>query len=304
MTSLNLQVPVAFIIFNRPDTTERVFEIIRQAKPSKLLVIADGPRLDRLEEAENCAATRSIINRVDWECEVLTDYSDTNMGCNHRISSGLDWVFSQVNEAIILEDDCLPHPTFFSFCEQMLVRYRDDERIMMISGCNLLEEWKSAIQSYHFSCYGGIWGWACWRRAWKYYDINMTLWADPEIKNRVKDFLADSKQYKIRKKNLDDTYNNKVDSWAYRWGLARFIQSGISVVPSVNLVSNIGFGEGATHTQLSASVLANISTTPFEFPIKFNKFTAVDRDYDKEFMKRSMHKGSILARLKNKFKGW
>ena len=131
---MSLSTPVAFIIFNRPDTTERVFGAIRQAKPSKLLVVADGPRTDRSGEAEKSAATRAVIDRVDWECEVLTNYSDINLGCKRRVSSGIDWIFSQVEEAIILEDDCLPAPSFFQFCKTMLERYRYDDRISMIGG--------------------------------------------------------------------------------------------------------------------------------------------------------------------------
>ena len=146
-----MKTPVAFIIFNRPDTTKRVFEAIRHAKPPKLLVIADGPRADRPGEAEKCAAAREIIEGVDWECEVLTNYSDVNLGCGKRVSTGIDWVFDQVEEAIILEDDCLPNPSFFKFCELMLEQYRHDQRIMSISGTNYLETWKSSIQSYYFS---------------------------------------------------------------------------------------------------------------------------------------------------------
>jgi hypothetical protein len=136
MTKFQLKTPVALIIFKRPDTTERVFETIRQAKPPKLLVVADGPRTDQPGEAEKCAATRAIIDRVDWDCEVLKNYSDSNLGCGLRPATGISWVFEQVEEAIVLEDDCVPHPTFFRFCEELLEYYRHDERIMSISGIN------------------------------------------------------------------------------------------------------------------------------------------------------------------------
>ena len=132
-----MKTPVAFLIFNRPDTTAKVFEAIRQAKPPKLLVVADGPRSDNPSEAEKCQAAREIIEQVDWECEVLTNYSDVNLGCKTRVSSGLDWVFDNVEEAIILEDDCLPHPSFFPFCEKLLDNYRDDKRIMDIRRNNM-----------------------------------------------------------------------------------------------------------------------------------------------------------------------
>jgi GT2 family glycosyltransferase len=163
MANFQLTTPVAFLIFNRPDTTARVFEAIRQAKPPKLLVVADGPRPDRPDDIEKCKAARAIVEGVDWDCEVLKNYSDINLGCGKRPATGITWVFEQVEEAIILEDDCMPNPTFFEFCQAMLAEYRDDKRIMMIGGTNFLGEWKSKIQSYHFSFYGGTWGWASYK---------------------------------------------------------------------------------------------------------------------------------------------
>ena len=295
-----MKTPVVFLIFNRPDTTERAFEAIRQAKPHKLLVVADGPRHDKQGEADKCADARAIIERVDWNCEVLTNYSDINLGCQKRVSSGLDWAFSLVEEAIILEDDCLPNSSFFRFCEEMLQKYKDDKRIMMISGTNILEEWKSDIQSYHFSYYGGIWGWASWRRAWQYYDINMSLWLDSEVKNRIRDILANDEQYNCIVKFLDASCQNEIDAWGYIWRFARLTQSGLSIVPSVNLVSNIGFRQDATHTVSKNSNLAEITTHQFEFPLKFNQFTVVDRDYDRKFFDKTTKKPSITIRIKNK----
>ena len=230
----------------------------------------------------------------------MKNYAKENMGCCRRISSGLDWVFQTVGRAIILEDDCLPHPTFFPYCEEMLERYRDDERILMVSGTNMLREWKSDIQSYHFSYYGGIWGWASWRRAWQYYDINMKLWSSPEIKDRIRDILADNEQYKSNKQVFDASYQNRIDAWGYRWRFARLIQSGLSVVPSVNLVSNIGFRQDGTHTIAKSSNLAEITTYSLEFPLQFNQFTAVDRDYDRKIFEKNTKKTNIITRIKNK----
>ena len=181
MTDWQLQTPVVLLIFNRPDTTERVFETIRQAKPPKLLVVADGPRADKPGEAEKCAAVRAILDRVDWDCQVIQNYADTNLGCRERVSSGLNWVFETVEEAIILEDDCLPHPTFFRFCEELLERYRHDDRIMTISGNNLQFGRPHTEDGYYFSRYTHIWGWASWRRAWRFYDLEMKAW--PELRN-------------------------------------------------------------------------------------------------------------------------
>ena len=162
----NLKTPVAFIIFNRPSLTQIVFNTIRQAKPKQLFVIADGARFP--EEKEKCQQARDIIRQVDWDCEVLANYSDVNLGCGKRISSGISWVFEHVEAAIILEDDCLPHLSFFRYCENLLDYYRDDERVMAIGGDNFQDGNKKTPYSYYFSKYPHVWGWATWRRAWKH----------------------------------------------------------------------------------------------------------------------------------------
>jgi hypothetical protein len=295
-----MKTPVAFFIFRRPDTTEKVFEAIRQAKPSKLFVVADGPRPDRPGEAEKCTATRALIERVDWDCEVIKNYSDVNLSARIRVSSGLDWVFEMVEEAIILEDDCLPNPSFFPFCETLLDWYREDKRIMMISGNNVLGEWKSDSQSYHFSYYGSIWGWASWRRAWQYYDVDIKLWQNPEARKKIKDILANNYQYQVRAKNFDDAYSKKVDAWDYQWSFARLLQSGLSIVPCVNLISNIGFGEDATNTKSANSIVANLKTENIEFPLKFNTITVADRKYDKIWFKKITNQVKISVRIKTK----
>jgi len=261
--------PVALVIFNRPRLTDMVFNAIAQVKPRTLLVTADGPRPGHQSDVQKCAETREIVDQVDWPCEVLKNYSDVNLGCKRRLASGLDWVFSTVEEAIVLEDDCVPHPTFFRFCQEMLQRYRDDERLMMISGANLLGSWKSENQSYHFSHHGGIWGWASWRRAWQHFDVDMRLWAEPEVKARVRDVVANPKLYRSIERAFDATFSGKVNTWDYQWYFARLLQSGLSVVSSVNLVSNRGFGsEEATHTSTAKSPLANLPVYPMSFPLK------------------------------------
>ncbi len=153
-----VETPVAFLVFNRPDLTARVFAEIAKVRPKKLLVVADGPRPKRPEDSEKCAAVRSIIDQADWDCEVLKNYSDTNLGCRHRVSSGLNWVFDTVDRAIILKDDVLPHPTFFRFCDELLDRYADDERVGAICGCNFQDGMKRGPCSYYFSRYNHVWG--------------------------------------------------------------------------------------------------------------------------------------------------
>lgn len=305
MTDFQLTTPVAFLIFNRPDTTARVFEAIRQAKPPKLLVVADGPRPDRPDDIEKCKAARAIIEGVDWDCEVLTNYSDVNLGCGKRVSTGITWVFKQFEEAIILEDDCLPHPDFFRFCEELLEKYRDDKRIMAIGGTNVIGEWKSSVQSYHFSYHGSIWGWASWRRAWCYFDLDMRLWANQEIRNRVRDVIADNRQYQKRAIVFESVYRKEIDTWDYQWIFARLVQSGLTVIPCVNLVSNLGFArEDATHTKSRNEFLSNLERIDMIFPIKTNEFIAIDRDYDKQvFLKAFKGMGyRIISKISEKSK--
>ncbi len=305
MTDFQLTTPVAFLIFNRPDTTARVFEAIRQAKPPKLLVVADGPRPDRADDVEKCNAARAIIDGVDWDCEVLTNYSDVNLGCGKRVSTGITWVFKQFEEAIILEDDCLPHPDFFRFCEELLEKYRDDKRIMAIGGTNVIGEWKSSVQSYHFSYHGSIWGWASWRRAWCYFDLDMRLWANQEIRNRVRDVIADNRQYQKRAIVFESVYRKEIDTWDYQWIFARLVQSGLTVIPCVNLVSNLGFArEDATHTKSRNEFLSNLERIDMIFPIKTNEFIAIDRDYDKQvFLKAFKGMGyRIISKISEKSK--
>ena len=280
MDEFSLKTPVAFIIFKRPDTTEKVFEAIRQAKPPKLLVIADGARKDKPGEAGKCAATRAIIDRVDWDCEVLKNYSDINLGCGKRVSSGLDWVFDQVEEAIILEDDCLPHPTFFRFCEELLERYRYDERIASISGQNVQFNRKRTDYSYYFSRYNHIWGWATWKRAWQYYDFKMNLWSEIRRQNFLRNILQDEQAVKAWTKVFQDMYDGHRCTWDFQWQFVCWIHSRLGIISNVNLISNIGFGAESTHKSSTKSRQANIPTEAIEFPLKHPPFMIRDEQAD------------------------
>jgi hypothetical protein len=247
-----IESPVAFIVFNRPDLTERVFQSIRQAQPRRLLVIADGPRVDRPGEAEKCAAVRAVIGQIDWECEVLTNYSETNLGCKQRVSSGLDWVFSQVEEAIILEDDCLPAPSFFPFCQELLEKYREDDRVSMICGTNYQQGNSRTGDSYYFSKYVHVWGWAGWRRAWKDYDVEIQTWPDCKAQNLLRSTFCNEYEQKLWIDAFDRVHSGGLDTWDYQWVYACLSQHRLSIVPDRNLISNIGFGTDATHTYMES----------------------------------------------------
>ena len=306
MSNYQLKTPVAFIIFNRPNTTKRVFAEIAKARPPKLLVIADGPRVDHPDDAEKCAAVRTIIDGVDWDCEVLENYSDVNLGCKRRVSSGLDWVFDTVEEAIILEDDCLPHPSFFRFCEELLEKYRDDKRVAMISGNNFQFGRKRTEYSYYFSRYSHIWGWASWRRAWHNYDVDMKIW--PEIRDGgwLEDLFGAKKSVWYWKNRFENAYQGKIDTWDYQWTFACWIQNALTVLPNVNLVSNIGFGYESVHTKVKDK-FAEMEIEPMSVPILHPNYILRDSKAD-FFVENNMFSAKslmirVIKRVINKLKG-
>lgn len=261
------QVPVALLVFNRPELTERVLAAIAAARPTRLLVVGDGPRADRPGEPELVARTRSVLERVDWPCQVQTCYADTNLGCKDRISSGLDWVFSQVEEAIILEDDCLPDPSFFPFCEELLERYRDDERVQMISGCNVLAPNRVTESSYYFSrCYH-IWGWASWARAWAHYDVDMRRWPQVRDTSWLRDLLGNDVHARVAREIFERTYLGEPGTWDFQWAFAGWMADALAVIPAPNLVSNLGYGSQATH-QRNPSLVAKLPRGKLSFPLR------------------------------------
>jgi len=274
---------ILLLIFNRPDVTKKVFEAIRKIKPEKLYIAADGPRVGKLYEKENCNKARKITEKIDWKCKVKRLYRNRNLGCKDAVGGAITWFFENVNEGIILEDDCLPSLSFFGYCESMLERYRDDRRIMVISGTNVVGKWKHNLQDYHFSNYGGICGWATWKRAWKYYDPSMKLWKTKAARESIKNILVNKYQYRVRLRQFEETYENKVNSWAYRWSFSKLLQSGLSVVPSRNLVTNIGFGPNATHTKSAAFSRSNQKRYEINLPTRINKIVVADREYDKKY---------------------
>lgn len=270
---------ITFIIFNRPDTTKIVFEEIRRARPKRLFVIADGPRPERKGEAERCEEARRIIEEgVDWDCEVYKNFSQANQGCRNRPPSGLDWVFQHVEHSIILEDDCVPDPTFFPFCQELLARYLNDDRIMMISGDNFLFGKNRTPHSYYFSGIPHIWGWATWKRAWDKYDRDIQLWPSLREGSWMNDLFDSQEQVKVWTKSFEDIING-FDTWDYQWALACLVNRGLCIMPSVNLISNIGFGPTATHT-LKVEIGSKLPTEKMLFPLRHPEFMIRDKESD------------------------
>jgi hypothetical protein len=266
--------PVLFLIFNRPELTKRVFARIRKARPAKLFVAADGPRFDKPEDREKCRITRSLIN-VDWDCDLYTLYREINLGIGLGPSTAISWFFENVEQGIILEDDCLPNDSFFYFCSQLLDYYNNYKNILSICGTNILEEFDSTY-SYVYSYYGGIWGWATWRRAWELYDYEMKLWNDFEIKIKISNLLSDKRQYDGVKRIFD----NMPETWDIQWFFTRLAYGGLSIVPVKNLISNIGFGKEATHTLNEDRNFSRLSVYDLEFPLKIDPDIKVNRSFD------------------------
>jgi hypothetical protein len=234
------------MVFNRPETTARVFKAIRKARPARLLVVADGPRPGREGEAARCGEVRALI-KPDWPCKLERNYAPANLGCKRRLSGGLDWVFKKAPEAVILEDDCLPAPDFFRFAEALLKRHRRDEKLMMLSGSNFLPGAWKAPADYCYTRHAFIWGWASWARAWRHYDVAMADW--PGLGEGVLQslFPGSAWQRTYWRRGMRLTHEGVMDTWDYQWIWAIWKRGGLNAVPRQNLVSNIGAGEGASH---------------------------------------------------------
>jgi hypothetical protein len=274
-----MNAPVALFVFNRPETTVRVVEAIRAAAPPLLLVVADGPRPGVPSDEEACREVRALIDRTDWPCPVRTNYADANLGCRVRVASGIDWVFDEVPEAILLEDDTLPDPTFFRFAGELLDRYREDDRVISISGNNFQGGRRRGSASYYFSRYPHIWGWATWRRAWSQYDRDLARW--PAL--RGEGWLANVLRRRVEIDYWTDVFDSvargEVDAWSYAWLFTCWVEGLVAVLPNRNLVSNIGFGSGATNTS-SDSPFARLSTEPMEFPLVHPDHRTADAEAD------------------------
>jgi len=241
--------PILFVVFNRPDVTRRVWESIRRHKPARLYIAADGPRPDNPNDELNCKLVRQIVSELDWSCTVKRLFRDENKGCAVGVSSAISWFFENEEMGIILEDDCLPDDSFYSFCEELLERYKGDSRVMGISGDNFQHRGGVTVkESYYFSKYVHVWGWATWRRAWVHHDLQTTAW--PRIRSEEADlaFYDSREERDAFRRFFDHIHAAPGHTWDTQWLLCCWMESGLMVVPSRNLVKNIGFESGHTHT--------------------------------------------------------
>jgi hypothetical protein len=272
--------PVALFAFNRPETTARVFGAIREARPRNLFLICDGPRP---ESPHECDAVRSILEGVDWPCDVRTNFAAENMGCGPRMISGISWVFSQAPEAIILEDDCLPSPSFFQFASEMLTRYRNDSRVMMVAGGNGVFHKIDYKYSYTFGHSVGVWGWATWASAWERYDESITEWPGLRQTRWLSEILKDKRQVSFWREMFDRVYAGE-GTWDWQWVFSIWVNDGLSIIPSRNLVKNIGFGPGATSGATEEipwlKEIVSIPLCEMDFPLTHPRRIKPDRKVD------------------------
>jgi len=268
MNSVSSCPPVLVLAFNRPDTTAKVIEAIRKARPASLFLAVDGARPDRLNEREQVSAVHKLADTIDWDCNVRTLFRDTNLGCKIAVSEAITWFFDQVESGIVLEDDCVAHPSFFTFAAELLTRYRDDERVCMISGDNFQLGKRRSQYSYYPSRFTHIWGWASWRRAWRLYDHAMSQWPEQRAAGWLQAYLGNNKAAQYWTRIFDDTHGERNSSWAYRWTYSAWANDALTLIPEVNLVSNIGFGEQATHTVNKRNRFAALPLEAISLPLR------------------------------------
>jgi hypothetical protein len=263
-----MKTPVVLIIYHRPEMVANIIGSLRTVKPSKIFVIADGPK--NRKDKQKCEETRELIKLINWECKIYKNYSSKNLGLRKRVVSGLNWVFSKVDRVIILEDDLVIHKDFYKFCEQMLERYKNNSDIISIAGNNFIFGKHRIKASYFFSRYTYSWGWATWRSRWKLYKDNMNDWPRLKRQGSLKSVIKGSWRYIYWTKIFDLTYRRIIDSWAYCFMYTSFVHKKYTVVPIVNLVSNVGAGKSATHTSVKSKALY-VDIQNLAFPLKHPK---------------------------------
>ena len=296
--------PVLFIIFNRPDTTQKVFEAIKKAKPTKLYVASDGPRTDVPNDYEKVKQARMIIDQIDWNCELYTKFEDKNLGCGLGESSAMSWVFETEDRAIIIEDDTLPALSFFYYCDELLEQYKNDTRIWMISGNQFDEEVVTTPHSYFFSKYGHYWGWATWKRCWQEYDIKMKKYPLLLEQNLVTSLFRTEKEALFFNKKFEEYFNKSkiedFDTWDYQFDFALAINSHICILPTKNLVKNIGYA--GVHTERKHRLHDRAIDENYKI-ISHPDFILCDTNYDANHFKNHwMWKSPFSKRVIRKMK--
>jgi hypothetical protein len=297
----SLQTPVLMLVFNRPDTTQAVFNVIREVKPTKLYIASDGPR--NQEDQYKIKQVRGVLSQVDWDCEVYTLFRETNLGCGPAVSQAITWFFEHEEMGIILEDDCLPDSSFFPFCERMLNFYKDDTKVWHIAGSNFIskklnsdpDKWQ--VNSYYFSMFNNIWGWAGWRNRWNKYRFNIESY---NLHQSLQYYTLDKRVETYFTKRQKQVLNKRINTWDYQYTFSMWENKGCAIIPTVNLISNIGFDVNATNTNIKSDVsemeLGTLNS------INFLKKIELKKEIDSIIFEKLFWKpNSLLFKIKNKF---
>ena len=301
-SEFKLAIPVAFIIFNRTDTAVEVFKEIRKARPERLYLISDAARAGREDEAEKVSGCRAAIEgMIDWDCTVYKNYAETNMGCKMRVSSGISWALEKEESVIVLEDDVVPSEDFFPFMQQMLEEYRDNDRVYMVSGTNLVRSYVPK-EDYIYSNFPSIWGWGTWKRAWgEHYDVTMSGWSETDQKGELRQIFRNPLSYWLFKREAYRVFNGEKDTWDVQWDYCRFKERALGIVPKYNMIRNIGFNrEDATHT--TGESFEDFSYGKMSLPCRLNSVIQADRIYEKEYLKKNFGWKRIINAVKKKLK--
>ena len=312
MNKSNIDLSVLIIFFARPNTLQEVFNEVKKARPSRLFLACDGPRESVPTEAERVEECKKIVSEIDWECQIYTNYSDVNLGCGRGPESAISWAFQHTDKLVILEDDCVPEPSFFPYMKELLDRYEDDTRIGLISGFNHFRDWEAGGNSYFFTKRGATLGWGTWKRVWDLYDYHVEGISDPYYKSLLQADISNKSESKSRINSWNTAYietkEKKVNYWDHQFGFLKYTQSYLCIVPKSNLIYNIGVGLGSTHTE-NGQVVSNwklgqvlfMPTTKMEFPLVHPKYVICDRNYDNECYNKIL-KRSLFKKLKSKLR--
>ncbi|MCC5846414.1 MAG: glycosyltransferase family 2 protein [Verrucomicrobia bacterium] len=288
------ETPVVVIFFNRPEVLQVLVNRLAEVQPRKLYLVCDGPRADRPEEPAKVKACQDLFDPLPWTCEIHKNYSVTNLGCRNRVVSGLNWVFEHEEQAIILEDDCVPNASFFQFCTQLLSKYKYESRVNSIAGTNVFGQNDNSSSSYFFSRYNNCWGWATWRRSWNEFE---------EVNNEPAKYINTSEFKSLFQKKIHYLYwkkiyqlflKGKINSWAYLWKLSCWVNNGLVIYPSSNLVRNIGDDESATRT--AGYKYTNLETNEISFPLKDPLYLTPNIRFDLD-LEKYIYSKSFFVRL-------
>lgn len=312
MHKAEIDLSVLIIFFARPNTLQEVFDRVKAARPSKLFLSCDGARENKPGEAERVEECKKIVSDIDWECEVHTNYSDVNLGCGKGPESAITWAFKHTDKLVILEDDCVPDPSFFPYMKELLDKYENDTRIGIVSGFNHFKDWNAGGNSYFFTKRGATLGWGTWKRVWDSFDFHVDGITDPYYKSLLEKEVYNKGDAKSRVESWTrasyETREKKVNYWDVQFGFVKYSQSYLCIVPKSNMIYNIGVGLGSTHTE-DGQVVSNwkpgqvlfMPTKEMDFPLVHPKYVICDRKYDEDCYNKIL-KRSFFKKVKSKIK--